>query len=292
MWVLSAIALLLLWSQALAVPFWQDDYIFKQEARQAIASHQPWTAILSGEKEKWCFWRPLSIDVYWRLLEGTFGDSRLAAHLAAVALLLAASAAVGSLATAMLRSGDAKGMRRRSGGHSRTAGIAAAFVYGIHGSHFLPAVWACGNQDSMLVLLLALALAVLARVADDHWPAIRPCGRRHGGCIRAGTAQQRGRCSTAALNAALGGLGLAAATIGAASRADRPGCRRPDGGMVVRTQAVDAAAGLLIPDPHRSKRSSQCVEPGLFALNVPRKALRFLVTDHSPAAAFGRQPAC
>ena len=312
-WALGAMALLALWSQSLTVPFWQDDYNFKQVARQANARQQPWTATLYGEEKESYFWRPLSIDIYWRFLEGTLGGSRLAAQVAGVALLLAASAAVGWLAAAMLRSGDCRqtpapggfpgplsvpaslspspsdlqeqvpgGFRAPS---PRTAGIAAAFVYGIHGSHFLPAVWACGNQDSMLVLLLALALRFwLESLTTDGLRSALA-----GGATVAASALALLSKEAAVVLPVL--MLLLAAWVW-----PRPRLALRHGliglavvGLTAAWWYVNRRHTLPLPAPYQIRIGTNVVRNalslGLFAWNVPREALRFMVTDRSPAAA-------
>jgi hypothetical protein len=148
--VIAVSFIVIFWSQAIQVPFWQDDYIFLLNARTARLQNISWFSAFLPEN-KMPFWRPISIDIYWRFVE-TFlkGHSQLA-HLMNVLLILASAAAVGWFVATLLKflvvNRDYK-----------MAGVLSAFLYGIHASHFIPVAWVAGANDSISVLFSALTL--------------------------------------------------------------------------------------------------------------------------------------
>ncbi|MDW7710841.1 MAG: hypothetical protein SCH98_10225 [Deferrisomatales bacterium] len=142
--------LALFWSQALHVPFWQDDYYFLLDAQRARLAGEPWHAAFFPEaKVPW--WRPLGERTYWRFVEGPLGGTARAAHVANILLLLAASAAVGWFVSTFVS-------RRVPEHDAGLAGLLAALLYGVHSAHFLPAAWASAANASLGVLFSALAL--------------------------------------------------------------------------------------------------------------------------------------
>jgi hypothetical protein len=165
--ILAASALLVLalfWSQALHVPFWQDDYYFLLEARNARLSGESWFApFLPEEKVTW--WRPLGERTYWRFVEGVLGGSAQAAHLTNIFLLIASAAAVGWFTAALLR-------LKWTASDSTAAGVFAGFLYGVHSVHFLPAAWAAAANASLGLLFAALALRFwLSVLSSGRWRA-------------------------------------------------------------------------------------------------------------------------
>jgi hypothetical protein len=163
--MLAAAALLILfWLPATSVPFWQDDYNFLLAARNArvATSATPWLTIFQPDPGQQ-LWRPIGVGLWWRFIEGPLGGNARFAHVAGILLLVLASAAVGWLVVTIdelapglinLKTGDANG-RPISWA---TRGSLAAFLYGIHGSHFLPVAWTSAANDSMALLFGALAL--------------------------------------------------------------------------------------------------------------------------------------
>src|SRR6185436_3379483 len=95
--MLAAAALLILfWLPATSVPFWQDDYNFLLAARNARAapSATPWLTIFQPDPGQQ-LWRPISVGLWWRFIEGALGGDARFAHVAGILLLVLASAAVG-----------------------------------------------------------------------------------------------------------------------------------------------------------------------------------------------------
>ncbi len=142
--------LVLFWSQTLNVPYWQDDYNFLLDAREARLAHKPWYSSFFPET-KVGFWRPLGFGTYWRFVETVLGGNAQAAHVTNIVLLIFSAAAVGWFVSTLLD-------RLYPGKDSVTAGLGVAFLYGIHSSHFLPVAWAAAANDSICVLFSALTL--------------------------------------------------------------------------------------------------------------------------------------
>lgn len=146
----AALLLLVFWSQALGVPFWQDDYYYLLDARHARLAGESWLApFVPAEKTN--FWRPLGMETYWRFVEGMLDGHVVAAHAVNVSLLILAAAAVGWLTATFVR------LKAPDRGPF-PAGVLAFWLYGVHASHFLPVAWAAAANDSIAVLFAALAL--------------------------------------------------------------------------------------------------------------------------------------
>ena len=147
----AAFALLLLfWSQALFLPYWQDDYYYLLDAQSARLAGESWLAPFYPA-EKTNFWRPLGMESYWRFVEGELGGNVVAAHGVNVGLLILAAAAVGQFVATFVR-------LHSPGFDARPAAVLTFFLYGVHSSHFLPATWAAAANASISTLFSALAL--------------------------------------------------------------------------------------------------------------------------------------
>ena len=142
--------LFLFWSQVLLIPYWQDDYTFLFDAQKARLACKPWYSLFVPEAKVY-FWRPLGMGAYWRFVETVLAGNAQLAHLTNVFLVIASSAAVGWFAATLI------GLLTRKKDLS-FAGVSAAFFYGIHASHFLPAAWAAAANDSLSVFFSALTL--------------------------------------------------------------------------------------------------------------------------------------
>ena len=357
-WAALGIALFLVsWAPALTVPFWQDDFGFLDNARQAVKTAQPWFSDFWGDGSS-CFWRPVSVGLYWRFVEQVLGGNAFAAHVLNLFLLLAASASVGWLTATFLRIrfgddgrdhsrvGNRVGQANRGVGGTSVAGrlanqlqdvieskrglrvppmtcatlshptqiirdsaaaggLLAAFLYGIHSCHFLSVAWGCGSQESFVVLFCALTLR--------YWlVAITTVGRRANwaaAAVVAGTVAALLSKEVAAVLPALEAI-LAVAICGAgvppARAAETAAPQKPIAifrRLLSRQNCLLAACSIGVTllwwlvhrrlvspasPPYRMAlgwnvlRNAACL--GLFALNVPREAIRFTIEKHSLAA--------
>jgi|GEM_PF-490278 len=177
-WLLAlcaAGALFLFWSQTIHVPYWQDDYHFLVDVRQAIHEGRSWLAPFFPAA-KLPFWRPLGMETYWRFVVTFLGADVVYAHIANIVLLVAAAAAVGWFAATLvtLLAPDRKPV---------PAAVAAGFLYGIHASHFLPAAWVAAANDSIAVLFSALALRFWLIVATSRGKRLLPAAAATAVCL-------------------------------------------------------------------------------------------------------------
>ncbi len=146
--VLAACCLGLFVFQALHVPFWQDDYHYLLKAQKARLAGESWLAPFFPQV-KGQFWRPLSTETYWRVLETVFGGDARIAHLSNLLLHLLAVSGVGWFTAILLKivAPDKNGL---------WAGALAAFLYGIHAAHITPMLWVAAANSFIMVLLAAL----------------------------------------------------------------------------------------------------------------------------------------
>ncbi len=147
---IAAAFLSVFWLQVINVPYWQDDYTYLLDARKARLEARSWLYPFLPET-KVSFWRPLSTETYWRFVETFLSGNVRAAHLSNVLLLVLSASAVGWFVVTLLRllapERDAV-----------LPGVVAAFLYGVHASHFLPVAWIAAANDSICVVFSALAL--------------------------------------------------------------------------------------------------------------------------------------
>lgn len=142
--------LLIFWSQVIHVPFWQDDYLYLLDAKIARLEGRSWLFPFFPPI-KVSFWRPLGMETYWRFVETFLGGNVTAAHFSNVVLLILSAAAVGWFVVTLL---GLLALKR----DPVISGAAAAFLYGVHASHFLPAAWVAAANDSFCILFSALTL--------------------------------------------------------------------------------------------------------------------------------------
>lgn len=141
---------LALWLPALTTPWWGDDYFFLQTAHKARLAQEPWWRAFWPDVRNG-FWRPLSIDTYWRIAEDTLAANAVWAHIFNYLLWLCACASVGLLAWVLAR---------RSQWHSPLLlAILTAAIYGMNGTHLLALHWASAANSAILVCWMALAMA-------------------------------------------------------------------------------------------------------------------------------------
>lgn len=143
-------AALLVWLPAIGTPFWGDDYVYLSAARAANEGGLPWIATFWPEQPP-AFWRPLSQEAWWRVVDAGLADDARLAHLVLLAMHALASVAVGLLAWTLARS-----CRWTP---ASTIGVLAAGVYGVLALHLLPVHWVAAANSPLLVLFTSLAMA-------------------------------------------------------------------------------------------------------------------------------------
>lgn len=163
-WVAAAalaLSALAMWLPAVNTPFWGDDYVFLYGAHATNLSGAPWWSdFLPTEHLK--FWRPLSQEGYWRLVDTVFKDSAYAAHVASLSLHILASMGVGLLTLAIARA--------CKWASPRLTAIMAVAIYAGLAMHLLPVHWTAAANNSFLTLFTTLCLAAWVHAADiDGW---------------------------------------------------------------------------------------------------------------------------
>ena len=275
--LLAGALVALFWLPAIQVPFWQDDFRLLLDAREAREAGEGWFSAF-WPSEKSIFWRPLSEGVYWRVVEGLLHASPLVAHVLNLLVLTAASLAVAWLVTDYAR------VLRPELDWGTTFFI-AGLLYGIHAAHFLPAVWVTAVHTSMVVLFSALTLrfwiAALRQAPAGLTPGLLAIpllllpalfSKESGilvlplGALLTAVAWKRARPTRAAWFIAVVSLLLALAWLRV-----RQGMIVPPSGAYEVDLGVNALRNLA--------------SMTLFAFNVPRESLRFVLEQQSLLAA-------
>jgi len=141
---------LALWLPALWTPFWGDDYVFLHSAHATNASGAPWWSDFWPSSPV-RFWRPLSQEAYWRLVDAVLHGNAFAAHAVNLTLHGLASLGMSLFAYRVARSCAWPQPRRIAA----LAGVAYAALT----MHLLPVHWVAAANNAMLTLLTTLALA-------------------------------------------------------------------------------------------------------------------------------------
>lgn len=139
---------LVIWLPSLFTPLWGDDYLFLQAAKAARIQEQSWWQPFWPNSING-FWRPLSMDSYFRFIETNASNPQLA-HAFNFLLWLLSCMAVGLFAKTLARICDWK--------NPGLIGAFAVGIYGINDVHFLPLHWISTANSSFLVLWSALTM--------------------------------------------------------------------------------------------------------------------------------------
>ena len=157
-WLLLAgftLGFVVLWGSALFTPFWGDDYVFLTDAHAAREAGAPFLQAF-WPQAPYKFWRPLSQETYWRLIEQLWGGHALAAHAANLLWHLLSCGAVAALAHTLAV---------QIGLHQpRLLALLAASAYGLHGLHVLPVHWVAATNSAMLITWVALGWTLWGRL--------------------------------------------------------------------------------------------------------------------------------
>jgi hypothetical protein len=141
---------LALWWPALSTPFWGDDYGALVGAAAANQQGQSWWQTFFPSSPL-PFWRPLSQDAYWRLVEGVLQADPRAAHALNLGLLALASVAVGFAGAALARAAQWE--------RALPTGCLGGALYSVLALHFLPVHWVAAANSSLSVVFTALMFA-------------------------------------------------------------------------------------------------------------------------------------
>lgn len=153
----------LLWLPAAWTPFWGDDYLYLSGARLANAAGAPWIATFWPEQPLY-FWRPLSQEAWWRVVDGVLGGDVRLAHAALLLFHALAAASVGLLARVLAQACAWTG--------AGAIAALAAMLYGVLALHLLPVHWVAAANSPLVVLFSSLAMSA--------WLALgQAAGARH-----------------------------------------------------------------------------------------------------------------
>ena len=139
-----------LWLPAQTTPFWGDDYVFLSDAHAANMRGMPWWTPFWPEVQ-FKFWRPLSQETFWRLVDKLLAGDPRAAHILNLGLLILAACSVGVLGVILARTCEWPS--------AFWTGTLGALVYGSLSLHILPVHWISAANSSILVMWSALCLA-------------------------------------------------------------------------------------------------------------------------------------
>ena len=154
---LLAFSALLMWLPALRTPFWGDDYLYLFGAHATNLSGAPWWSdFVPAHPLK--FWRPLSQEGYWRLVDALLHGNPYATHVVSLCLHLLASMGVALLGLAINRA-----CRWPS---PRLSAAFAGTIYAGLAMHLLPVHWAAAINNSLLTLFTTLCLAAWVAAAQ------------------------------------------------------------------------------------------------------------------------------
>ncbi|MFT4257092.1 MAG: hypothetical protein QM599_09075 [Pseudoxanthomonas sp.] len=157
--VLLCVLAALLWLPALLTPYWGDDYLYLYGAHAANAAQESWLRTF-WPASPLQFWRPLSQEAWWRVVDAAFAGNVLAAHVANLLFHLLAAAGVGVLARTLALACAWEAPRR--------VGLLAGGVYAILALGLLPVHWASAANNPLLVLFTTLALAAWLHAAQTQ----------------------------------------------------------------------------------------------------------------------------
>lgn len=163
-----ALGFVVLWAPALFTPFWGDDYVFLMEARAAREAGLPLLYAFWPDTT-YKFWRPLSQETYWRLIEQFLDGHAVAAHAVTLLWHLLSCWAVATLAHTLA---VLMAWRR-----PMWLAVLAAGVYGLHGLHLLPVHWVAATNSAMLITWMTLGWSLWLRLS--HSPGQPVMGSTH-----------------------------------------------------------------------------------------------------------------
>jgi len=137
------------WVPAIFIPLWGDDYFFLQQAKHARLNNLSWMLPFYSESETG-FWRPLSMDVPWRIIETYLHGNSIVAH--AFSLLLWFISVIFVYLLAL------KISNTLNWNNSKTISLVAAALYSFSAVHYLVLHWVSAINSSILVIFICLPL--------------------------------------------------------------------------------------------------------------------------------------
>jgi hypothetical protein len=159
---------ILAWIPAIFIPFWGDDYFFLQQAKEARLNNLPWIMPFYSESATG-FWRPLSMDTPWRIIETYLNGNSISAHIFSFLMWLISVLFIYLLSfkiSATLHWENAK-----------ILSLIAASLYSFSAVHFLVLHWVSAINSSFLVIFICLPLVLWIALINSEikTPAIYLC---------------------------------------------------------------------------------------------------------------------
>jgi len=156
---LFGVSVVLMWLPALNTPFWGDDYVFLSAAHATNLTPAPWWSDF-WPSTSLKFWRPLSQEAYWRLIDALLHGNAYATHVMSLSLHVLASMGVALLAFVTARA--------RQWSRPRMTAVLAGMVYAGLAMHILPVHWAAAANNSLLTLFTTLCLTAWIYSAETE----------------------------------------------------------------------------------------------------------------------------
>jgi hypothetical protein len=146
-----------LWLPAMFIPFWGDDYYFLMQAREARLSGASWLMPFMSESSTG-FWRPLSMDVPWRIIETHLYGNPISAHIFSFLIWFISIIFIYLLS---FRVSNAL-----SWDNPKIISLVAASLYSFSAVHFLVLHWVSAINSSFLVIFICLPLILWVVIID------------------------------------------------------------------------------------------------------------------------------
>lgn len=146
-----------LWLPAIFIPFWGDDYYFLIQAREARLSGAPWLLPFVSESSTG-FWRPLSMDVPWRIIEAHLSENPIGAH--------AFSFLIWFISIIIIYLLSFRISHALSWDNPKIISLVAASLYSFSAVHFLVLHWVSAINSSFLVIFICLPLILWVAIID------------------------------------------------------------------------------------------------------------------------------
>ncbi|WP_039913955.1 hypothetical protein [Cellvibrio mixtus] len=150
---------ILLWLPSLFIPWWGDDYFFLNQARESHLNNNSWWLPFITPSETG-FWRPLSMDTGWRVVEELLHGNLLYAHLFSWLLCLFSAAAVAGFVYQI-----AVIMRWQN---PIMHAVIVTTMHAVHVASYLPLHWVSAMNSPVLVFFLCVTLTVWIVVPTLH----------------------------------------------------------------------------------------------------------------------------
>jgi hypothetical protein len=140
-----------LWFPAIFTPFWGDDYYFLSQAREARLGKTSWLIPFISESSTG-FWRPLSMDVAWRVIENYLDGNPIWAHIFSFKMWF-----ISVICFYLLAFNVSKALNWDK---PRITSLIASCLYSFSAVHILVLHWVSAINSSFLTISICLTLTL------------------------------------------------------------------------------------------------------------------------------------